>query len=181
MAHSRPAATPGSARDPSPEPRSIPESDDERLFDVAERVGSALQAGGLPRLPSRVLAALLAHDEGRMGAGDLARVLHISPASVSSAVGYLDRLRLIRREREPGSRRDSYVVMDDAWHDLMLQTDQIYLPIIAAFAYGVEASGPDTRAGARLQLQVDFLEFIRTETNSLVARWEQRRRELLEG
>lgn len=176
----RPASTPGSARDPgpTPAPRTSLTSSVAHLPDVAERVGSALHAAGLARLPARVLAALLAHEEGRMGAADLAEVLRVSPASVSTAVGYLDRISLIRREREPGSRRDSYVVQDDAWHDVMLQTGQIYAPIVSALGYGVDACGPDTRAGRRLQLSVEFLEFVTAEMEGMMQRWEARRREL---
>lgn len=180
---SRPAAAPGSARDPGPSAGSpgSPGSTDQpadhaHLPEVAERVGSALHAAGLARLPSRVLAALLAHEDGRMGAADLAAVLHVSPASISSAVGYLDRLSLIRRERERGSRRDSYVVKDDAWQDVMMQTGQVYAPIIAALGYAVEACGPRTRAGQRLQLSADFMEFIVAEMDGITQRWEERQR-----
>ena len=55
-----------------------------------------------------------------MTAAELGEVLAVSPASVSGAVRYLQQMRMIHREREPGSRRDVFVVADDAWHDMML-------------------------------------------------------------
>ena len=76
------------------------------------------------------------------------------------AVRYLTQVRMIRRERERGSRRDVYVVMDDAWHDMLMQHDQIYAPILAALVAARGALGEATRAGERMQLSVEFLEFV---------------------
>src|SRR5690349_24931008 len=83
-----------------------------------ERFGSELTAAGMQRLPSRVFACLLADDDGRMTAAEIGEALSVSPASVSGAVRSLQQVRMIHREREPGSRRDVYVVADDAWHDI---------------------------------------------------------------
>ena len=52
------------------------------------------------------LLALLTEDAGYLSAADLGERLHISPAAVSGAVRYLVQIQLVRREREPGSRRD---------------------------------------------------------------------------
>jgi DNA-binding transcriptional regulator GbsR (MarR family) len=78
-----------------------------------ERFGSALTAAGMARLPGRVFACLLADRDGRMTAAELGVELGVSPASVSGAVRYLQQVHLIHREREPGTRRDVYVVADD--------------------------------------------------------------------
>src|SRR4051812_36787593 len=102
---------------------------DEHLHDIVEHLGGALADAGLARLPARVFAALLATEDGRLTSSELASLLDISPAGVSGAVRYLTQVRMIRRERERGSRRDVYVVMDDAWHDLLMQRDAIYAPI----------------------------------------------------
>ena len=100
-----------------------------------ERIGAALAQAGLSRLPSRVFAALLVDDDGRMTSAEVAAALDISPAGVSGAVSYLEQLGMLRRERERGSRRDVYVVDDDAWHETMMRHDQIYGPI----AFGTNA------------------------------------------
>ena len=68
-----------------------------------ERFGSALTAAGMQRLPSRVFACLLAHESGRMTAAELGEALAVSPASVSGAVRSLQQVRMIHREREPGT------------------------------------------------------------------------------
>ncbi|BCJ49123.1 hypothetical protein Asp14428_05980 [Actinoplanes sp. NBRC 14428] len=81
-----------------------------------ERFASTLADAGFPRLAARVFATLLVSDEGRMTAAELARALRASTGGVSGAVRYLVQVRLIRVEREPGTRRHAYVV-DGSWYE----------------------------------------------------------------
>jgi len=144
-----------------------------------EKFGSALTEAGMQRLPSRVFAALLADEDGRMTAAEIGAALSVSAASVSGAVRYLQQLRMIHREREPGSRRDVYVVADDAWHDMMLNSPRIYEPLTAALRDGVDqVGGRGSGAGDRLALSVVFLEFVTEEMQQLSERWDKRRAEL---
>ena len=160
--------------DPSPAPAEDPPAE-HRLppVEVVERLGAGLAAAGLPLLPSRVFAALLATEDGRLTSAELTELLHVSPAAVSGAVRYLGQVRMLRRERERGSRRDVYVVMDDAWHDVLMQKEQIYAPILTALVAARAAVGPGTRAGERMQLSVEFLEFIQREMDAIAVRWEE--------
>ena len=144
-----------------------------------ERFGSALTAAGMQRLPSRVFAALLADDDGRMTAAEIGEVLAVSPASVSGAVRSLQQMRMIHREREQGTRRDVYVVADDAWHDMMMNSANIYAPLTQSLSEGVDqVGGRGTTAGDRLALSVAFLEFVTEEMQQLSERWDKRRAEL---
>lgn len=144
-----------------------------------ERFGSALTAAGMQRLPSRVFAVLLADPDGRMTAAEIGEALSVSAGSVSGAVRSLQQMRMIHREREPGSRRDVFVVADDAWHDVMINSSATYDPLTQALREGVEqVGGPGTTAGDRLSLSVAFLEFITEEMAQLAQRWEKRRAEL---
>ena len=144
-----------------------------------ERFGSALTAAGMQRLPARVFAALLADEDGRMTAAEIGEVLSVSPASVSGAVRSLQQLRMIHPEREQGSRRDVYVVADDAWHDVMMNSANVYAPLTQALRDGVhQVGGAGTTAGDRLALSVAFLEFVTEEMHQLSERWDKRRAEL---
>jgi DNA-binding transcriptional regulator GbsR (MarR family) len=145
---------------------------------VAE-MGAALNAAGLPPLPSRAFSALLVDDDGRMTAAELASSLRVSPAGVSGAVGYLERVGMIRREREPGSRRDVYVVDDDTWHEAMMRSDVTYGPMLDALARAIDAVGTDTPAHDRLALTHEFLAFVNREMDGLADRWERHKRRLL--
>ena len=150
---------------------------DRRRF--IERFGSALTAAGMQRLPSRVFACLLADDDGRMTAAEIGEVLAVSPASVSGAVRSLQQMRMIHREREQGTRRDVYVVADDAWHDMMMNSANIYAPLTQSLSEGVDqVGGAGSGAGARLALSVAFLEFVTEEMHQLSDRWDKRRAEL---
>ena len=146
-----------------------------------ERMGGALTQAGLPRVPSLVFSALLVDDDGRMTSAELADTLELSPASISGAVNYLAQLGMLRRERERGSRRDLYVVDDDAWHGTLMRRDQLYAPMIAALTAGLRSLGNDSPAHQRLLLTREFLSFVDDEMAGLAEKWEKRRAEITSG
>jgi DNA-binding transcriptional regulator GbsR (MarR family) len=143
-----------------------------------ERLGAALTSAGLARLPSRIFAAVLVDEDGRMTAAEIGEALGVSPAAVSGAVKYLDGVGMVRRERERGSRRDVFVVDDEAWHDTLLQADNIYRPMITALGQGIEDLGPADPARTRLIVSREFLQFILEELHGINDRWAARRREI---
>ena len=150
---------------------------DERASFV-ERMGGALTSAGLARLPSRIFSALLIDDDGRMTAAEIGAALGVSPAAVSGAVRYLDGVGMVRRERERGSRRDIFVVDDDAWHETLMHAEQIYAPMQAALRRALEALPKDDPAYRRLRLSHEFLAFVLVEMESMNERWDRRVKEL---
>jgi predicted transcriptional regulator len=146
-----------------------------------EQFGAALADAGLPSLPSRVFSALLMDDDGRMTSAELTGLLGVSAASVSGAVKYLTHLQLIRREREPGSRRDVYVVDDDAWHGLMVRRDRLYAPLIRALDSALDDHGPGDPAYQRIRLSAEFLRYVDAEMAKLTDGWAERKKELEKG
>jgi DNA-binding transcriptional regulator GbsR (MarR family) len=146
-----------------------------------DRMASALHQAGLARVPSLVFSALLVDDDGRMTSAELADALHVSPASVSGAVRYLEQIQMLRRERERGSRRDVYVVEEDTWHAALLRRDQVYAPMIAALSSGLSAVPEGTPAHQRILVTREFMAFINDEMGLLATKWEQRRSEILDG
>ena len=152
--------------------------DDVAVQRFIERFALDLSASGVPRMPARVFAGLLATDSGNLTAGELVDLLQVSPASVSGAVRYLAQLGLIVREREPGSRRDHFRVDHDLWHELYAARDRLLVQWIETVRDGREAVGPDTPAGLRLGETVAFFEFLHAELVDMNARWVRRRDEL---
>jgi DNA-binding transcriptional regulator GbsR (MarR family) len=146
--------------------------------EFVDRMGGALTQAGLPRLPSLMFSALLVDDDAKMTSAELSSVLEVSPASISGAVRYLVQLGMVRRERERGSRRDLYVVDDDAWHGAMMRTDQLYGPMIAALNAGIRGVHDDSPVRERLMLTREFLLFVDEEMTALEEKWERRRAEL---
>jgi DNA-binding transcriptional regulator GbsR (MarR family) len=146
-----------------------------------ERMGTALADAGLQRLPSRVFAALSIDEDGRMTSAELVAVLGVSPASVSGAVRYLSQIGFVHRERERGSRRDVYVVDDDAWLQATLRGDQAYAPMVAALDDALQRLDPGSHAHRRLLLMREFLVFIGQELGGIAERWLAHRAELERG
>ena len=82
-----------------------------------EQFASALADAGMPRMPARVLARLIADDEGASTAARLAEELRASPAAISGAVRYLSQVRLVVRHRRPGDRHDTWALHSDVWYE----------------------------------------------------------------
>lgn len=112
-------------------------------------VAAQLVEAGLPRMPARVFAALLASDAGSLTSAELARQLQISPAAVSGAVRYLAQVHMLSREREPGSRRERYRVHSDQWYEALTNREAIIKRWEDALREGVTSLGATTPGGAQ--------------------------------
>lgn len=142
-----------------------------------ERFAELMVAGGVPRMPARVFAALMVSPDGALSAAELTERLQVSPAAVSGAVRYLIGVRLIERRRPLGARRDEYRLHDDEWHRLLLDRDGLLTAWSAQMRDGVDLVGPDTPAGRRMADTAAFFGFLRDEMRSVADRWEVRRAE----
>jgi DNA-binding transcriptional regulator GbsR (MarR family) len=151
----------------------VAERDPEAVGQFVERFASALTEAGFQRMHARVFAVLHGTDSGRLTAAEIAERLQISPAAVSGAVRYLTRFNLIRREREPGSRRDHFVVENDSWYEAIVNRDEVLLRWQNSAREGIEVLGADTPAGRRMVDSLAFFEFITDELNELVAKWQK--------
>nr|WP_238351015.1 MarR family transcriptional regulator [Kribbella shirazensis] len=133
---------------------------------------------GWPRMAARVFAAILSSVDGRMTAAELSDQLQASPAAVSGAVNYLLQLRLATREREPGSRRDVYVVQDDAWYQTMMSEDAALVRWSDSLRKVLDASGEGTDTYRRIRVSLGFIDFISEEVKGLSERWIKRKAEI---
>ena len=156
------AATPATRATP-PDPAA------ERRF--VEDFAMLLVGSGVPRMPARVFACVLADDSGGLTAGELAARLQVSPAAISGAVRWLTQMHLLTRAREPGARRDHYRVVDDQWYEATVFKTAALRRYEDVLAEGVRLIGPDRPAGRRLQETRDFFAFFRAELPELLERW----------
>ena len=140
-----------------------------------ERFAAVLVEAGIPPMPARVFAALLVTDSGRLTAAELTELLGASPAAISGAVRYLEQVGMIGREREPGSRRDVYLLRNDLWYEMTLGREQVLTHWASAAQEGAEILGPLTPAGRRLADSHDFFVFVQQELPALLERWRARR------
>ncbi|GAA1346820.1 MarR family transcriptional regulator [Actinocatenispora thailandica] len=140
-----------------------------------ERLASMFMSLGIQRMPSRVFAALFVDESGRMTAGEIAAALQVSAAAVSGAIRYLTGVGMVLRERDPGSRRDHYVVTNTLWQQAIAAREPTMKRMEDAMREGVQLVGPDSRAGRRATETADFFEFLRSEMAGLMKRWEEHR------
>jgi DNA-binding transcriptional regulator GbsR (MarR family) len=139
-----------------------------------ESFASGLVEAGMPQMPALAFVALLATDEGGLTAEELATQLQVSRAAISGAIKYLDHVGLITRERQPGTRRQRYVLESPTWYELVSRRERVLDRWIATARDGVDALGPQTPAGQRLAESLAFFEFLREEIHSVMARWQER-------
>jgi len=126
---------------------------------------------GVPRMPARVFACVLADDAGALTAGDLAARLQVSPAAISGAVRWLTQMHLLTRAREPGARRDHYRMRDDQWYEATVFKTAALQRFEDVLAEGVALVGADTPAGRRLEETQEFFAFFRAELPALLERF----------
>lgn len=137
-----------------------------------ERFAAVLVEAGIPRMPARVFAALLATDSGRLTAAELSEQLKASPAAVSGGVRYLIGVGMVSREGEPGSRRHHYRVPDHVWDEVVTGRDRLMARWTAVLREGIALVGADTPAGERLAESVQYFEFVSAELPRVLARWQ---------
>ncbi|MFF0225704.1 GbsR/MarR family transcriptional regulator [Streptomyces sp. NPDC004629] len=152
--------------------------DPEAVSRFVESFAAQLVEAGVPRMPSRVFAALLASDTGTLTSAELGEQLRISPAAVSGAVRYLAQVHLVSREREPGSRRERYRVHNDQWYQALTSRDAIIKRWEDALREGVAGLGAATPAGRRLAETLAFFEFIEQDVAGMMERWRLHRERL---
>ncbi|MFG3202117.1 GbsR/MarR family transcriptional regulator [Streptomyces sp. NPDC048192] len=145
--------------------------DPEAVSRFVEHFAAQVVEAGVPRMPARVLAALLASDSGALTSAQLGEQLRISPAAVSGAVRYLAQVHLLSREREPGSRRERYRVHGDQWYEALTNRDAVIKRWEEALREGVASLGADTPAGRRLAETLDFFEFVEKDVAQMMERW----------
>ncbi|QWB24126.1 MULTISPECIES: GbsR/MarR family transcriptional regulator [Streptomyces] len=149
--------------------------DAEAVSRFVESFAAQLVEAGMPRMPARVFAALLASDEGSLTSAELGDQLQISPAAVSGAVRYLAQTHMVSREREPGSRRERYRVHGEQWYEALANREAVLKRWEGALREGVSSLGPTTPAGRRLSETLAFFEFLEGEVEAMMARWREHR------
>lgn len=151
------------------------DGDDQAVSRFVERFAGELVEAGMQRMASRVFAALLVSESASMTSAELVERLRISPAAVSGAVRYLNQVGMVSRERDPGSRRDRYVLHNEVWYETITRRDQVLTRWEKVLRDGAESLGPDTAAGRRTAETAEFFEFLQEEMLGMMDRWRERK------
>jgi DNA-binding transcriptional regulator GbsR (MarR family) len=143
----------------------------DRVTRFVEDFAAAFVDSGLPRMPARVFACLIVADGGRLTAAELSERLKASPAAISGAVRYLTHVKMVSRTREPGSRRDHYVVEHEVFYAAMADRDSLVGRWIDQINEGIDAVGPGSEPAVRLEEMREFLQFLLSEVAGMLERW----------
>ncbi|GIG66173.1 GbsR/MarR family transcriptional regulator [Phytomonospora endophytica] len=133
-----------------PETTPTPGERANRAAEFRESLASQFVVAGMARMPARVMCALLTTDADGMTAAELAEALQASPAAISGAVRYLTQTDMIRRDREPGSRRDVFRLFEDPFASMLRRRDDILKLWGDKMREGSDVLGDGTPAGRRL-------------------------------
>ncbi len=151
--------------------------DEKAVTEFVEQTAAAMTAAGFPRMPARVLMALIASESTGLTAKELGEQLSASPAAISGAVRYLQTVRMVHRVSQPGSRRDVYELPERAWYTVTIGKNPLYDHIGELAAKAVEAiDDPDSLASQRIQEMSDFFDFIQLRMPQLLEEWQAERR-----
>jgi len=123
-----------------------------------EEFAALMVRTGLPKMAARVFASLVTTDAGTLTSAELVGLLRVSPASVSKAIGYLEGLELVSRDRDPSRRRERYRIDDDVWLRTWLTSARTNATLADLAKRGTAVFDPATPAGARLERMRGFFE-----------------------
>jgi DNA-binding transcriptional regulator GbsR (MarR family) len=144
---------------------------------AAEELALTLTRNGLQRMTARVLAVLLFTEQESITAGEIGERLAASAGSVSTAIRSLSDVGLVERVPAPGSRREHFRCLDDAWARLMSTQNTTVQAMLHAAERGMAAAGEDSAAGRRLAIMHDFYTHLMRELPAVIDRWQQSRKE----
>ncbi|SDI43663.1 helix-turn-helix domain-containing protein [Nonomuraea jiangxiensis] len=143
----------------SPETAEADARDPQAVRELEQKLSAMLtEAGGVPAIAGKVLACLLTSDSGHRTVADLVERLQVSPASISKGVGWLDRVNLVRRERE--DRRERYFIDEDVWYRAWVINSRAMAKWADTTQEGVEILGANTPASARLRAASQFFRLL---------------------
>lgn len=150
--------------------------DEQAMNEFVEQSAAAMAEAGFPRMPARVLMALIAAESTGLTARELGDQLGASAAAISGAVRYLQTLRMVRSVSQPGSRRVLYELPEHAWYTVTMGKNPLYdhLEVLASKAVAA-IDDPDSLASQRIAEMSDFFLFIQRRMPELLVEWRAER------
>ena len=121
-----------------------------------ERFTVVLARTGIAKMTARVLITVFTSDARSLTAAELVQRLQVSPAAISKAIGHLEELELVRRERAEHERRERYIVDEGVWPSAWGASARKQESLADIAREGVKALGSRTPAGARMREMEQF-------------------------
>ncbi|MFC7787390.1 GbsR/MarR family transcriptional regulator [Microbacterium sp. MAHUQ-60] len=148
-----------------------------RAVDAAESAAAVMTGLGFPRMPARILMALIAAPAGGYTAAELGERLGVSAAAVSGAVRYLQTVQVIRRISRPDRRLAHYEIISDAWYAMLASNSPVYERLAGYIDEIGAAHADDHGARDRADEMAAFFRFMAQRMPQLIDEWETLRAE----
>ncbi|MFT4211744.1 MAG: helix-turn-helix domain-containing protein [Microbacterium sp.] len=142
--------------------------------DAADHAAAMLADAGMPRMPARVMMALVGAPDGGLTAADIGTRLGVSPAAVSGAVRYLQTAGFVRRLSRAGERVARYDLMADGFGALMTANSPTYARLGDFIDEIADENEGAPASVARARDMAGFLRFLAIRMPELVAEWRER-------
>ncbi len=136
-----------------------------------ESMGLFFERQGVPRIGGRILGLLLLADKP-LAPGEIAELLRVSPASVSTNIRQLQASGTVEPASIPGDRRHYYVFNSEGWgHRLKLAISA--MDALSRLCQDALASAAPGKRD-KLRDTVEFCAFYREELSGAAERWHAR-------
>jgi hypothetical protein len=138
-----------------------------------EGMGLYFERLAIPRIGGRILGLLMLADRP-LTLDEMARVLRVSRASVSTNARLSVAVGMVEHVSLPGDRRDYYAFSPNAW----TRRIEVALPLLDLMRglaeQGLAGLDPANSTGRdRLQMAIEFCDFYRGETEATIAHWRE--------
>ena len=158
-------------RPPAGSAPAVPIAEVSSVREFEEHFVAIMTETGMAPMTARVFVALFVSERGSMTAAELVHHLHVSPATISHAVRWLEQRELVGRERE--ARRMRYIVDIDAWYRAWTASARAMARWADTTRQGAEIFGTDTPVGERLHLTSRFVEHLGRDMTLAAEHWRQ--------
>ena len=145
--------------------------------EFAARMGLFFEQLGGTRTMGLIYGWLIICEPAHQSISEMAAVLHLSKASISTVVRQLEQAQMVERVHVPRTRQHHYQLRSGGWTQIMQARVSRLGPGAAAAEYGLAHIGPGRPdARERLEEMRDFFRFLDVEYGEeLGRRWAEYR------
>ena len=143
----------------------------------AEQAAAMMTAAGMPRMPARVMMALVGSPDTGYTAAELAERLAVSAAAVSGAVRYLQSIHIIHRLPHRGDRRDRYDIRDGGWDVVITANMPLYERLADMVDRIADENAMAPQSATRARDMSEFFRFLARRMPELLEEWQAERAE----
>ena len=152
---------------------------DARRAELVEEMGLLWDELGMQRMDGRVIGYLMLSNAPHVSSSELREALQASAGSISTSTRRLKEWGFIRQVAVAGARSHFFRADDDVWASFLAHENRAYRRARdIADRVLVQLGKGDDHPRIRFQNMRDYHDWLESDHRDLLARWEERKREL---